>query len=114
VNVTLNPDFAIAASPTVLTVTSPGQSASTTLTVAGSNGFSAATTFACAGLPTKSACVFTPASVTGSGTAMLTVTTTAASLVSLQRNPWNPAGPALRAITVSFALFILAIQLRRR
>ncbi len=116
-NVTPGPDFAISASPSTLTVTSPGQSAMTTLTVAGSNGFSAATTFTCSGLPSKSACVFTPTSVTGSGTAMLTVTTTAASLalpVSLQHDPWNLAGPALRVIIFSFALFIFAMQLRRR
>lgn len=117
VNVTAQSDFAVSASPSTVTVTSPGQSGMTTLTVAGSNGFSAATTFACSGLPSKSACVFTPTSVTGSGTAMLTVTTTAASLalpVSLQHDPWNLAGPALRVIIFSFALFIFAMQLRRR
>jgi Pro-kumamolisin, activation domain/Bacterial Ig-like domain (group 3) len=117
VNVTLQADFAVTASPSTVTVTNPGQSASTTLTVAGSNGFSAATTFSCAGLPAKSACVFTPASVTGSGTAMMTVTTTAASLalpVSLQHNHGNLARPALRAIILSFAVFIFGMQLRRR
>jgi trimeric autotransporter adhesin len=117
VNVTAQPDFAVSATPSTVTVSSPGQSATTTLAVAGSNGFSAATTFSCAGLPAKSACVFMPATVTGSGSTMLTVTTTAASFalpVSPQQNPWNIAGSALRAVTFSMALLILALQLRRR
>ncbi len=117
VNVTLNPDFAVSASPGAITVTSPGLSATSVITLTGSNGFSAATTFACSGLPSKSACVFLPATVTGSGTTMLTVTTTAASFVLPawpQHNPWTIAGSALRAITFSFALLILALQLRRR
>ncbi len=117
VNVTAQPDFAVSASPATVTVSTPGQSGTAMLTVAGSNGFSAATTFACSGLPSKSACVFLPATVTGSGTSMLTVTTTAASLaapVKIQLNPGNLAGPALRAITGSLALFFLAMQVRRR
>ncbi len=118
VNVVPQPDFSVSASPSPVTVTSPGQSASTTLTIAGVNGFGGVTTFSCAGLPAKSACAFLPATVTGSGTTMLTVTTTAASGVAPgdrnSFNDWTAKSGAIRALVFSAALFILAMQIRRR
>jgi len=118
VNVVPQPDFSVSASPSPVTVSSPGQSASTTLTIAGVNGFGGVTTFSCAGLPAKSACVFLPATVTGSGTTMLTVTTTAASGVAPgdrnSFNNWTAKSGAIRALVFSAALFILAMQIRRR
>ena len=118
VNVVPQPDFSVSASPSPVTVSSPGQSASTTLTIAGVNGFGGVTTFSCAGLPAKSACVFLPATVTGSGTTMLTVTTTAASGVAPgdrnSFNDWTAKSGAIRALVFSAALFILAMQIRRR
>ena len=116
VNVGLQPDFAVSASPSAITVTSPGQSAMITLTVTGSNGFSGATTFSCSGLPSESTCV--AGSVTGSGTTTLTVTTTApSSVVPSGRNTFsnrNTMNGAFRALIFSIGLLILAIRFRRR
>ena len=118
VNVVPQPDFSVSASPAPVTVSSPGQSANTTLTIAGVNGFGGVTTFSCAGLPAKSGCAFLPATVTGSGTTMLTVTTTAASVVAPgdrnSFNNWKAKSGAIRALVFSAALFILAMQIRRR
>ncbi len=118
VSVTAQPDFAVSAAPSPITVTSPGLSATTAVTVAGTNGFSGVTTFSCTGLPAKSACAFLPATVTGSGATMLTVTTTAASdVVPGERNTfndWTATSGAIRALIFSAALFILAVQIRRR
>ncbi|MGC1436891.1 MAG: protease pro-enzyme activation domain-containing protein [Terriglobales bacterium] len=65
-------DFKIAANPTTVTVTAPGQSGTTTLTIAPLGGFSQTVTYTCTGLPSEAACTF-PTAATG-GT--LTITTT--------------------------------------
>jgi subtilase family serine protease len=118
VSVTAQPDFTVSAAPSPITVTSPGLSATTAVTVAGTNGFSGVTTFSCAGLPAKSSCAFLPATVTGSGATMLTVTTTAASdVVPGGRNTindWTATSGAIRALIFSAALFILAVRKGRR
>ena len=90
VQVAPGPDFAIAFSPSVLTVASPGSSASTTVMVTGGNGFNTPINFAtatCAGLPSESSCSFNPASVAPGGTATLTVSTTAPSLMAPSNRP---------------------------
>jgi hypothetical protein len=72
-------DFTPSLAPSQLTVSSPGGSATTTLTITGQTGYSGTINFtpaSCTGLPLESACSFTPASITGSGTTQLTVTTT--------------------------------------
>ena len=72
-------DFSIADAPGTAIVTA-GQSASQTVTVQSQNGFSSSVALSCSGLPPKAACMFNPSSVTGgSGTSMLTITTTAPS-----------------------------------
>lgn len=120
INVTLQPDFVVSAAPSPITVSSPGQSASTTITVTGSNGFAGATTFSCTGLPAKSVCVFSPATVTGTGTTMLSVTTTAATSVPLGRNDFNnwrslwTLRNTLTALIFCMALLALGFQARRR
>ncbi|HEX3570004.1 MAG TPA: chitobiase/beta-hexosaminidase C-terminal domain-containing protein [Acidobacteriaceae bacterium] len=70
-------NFTLAASPTSATVSS-GQSASTTISVTPQYGFNSAITFVCSGLPTGAACLFSPATLTASGSAassVLTITT---------------------------------------
>jgi subtilase family serine protease len=64
-------DFKIAANPTTVTVTAPGQSGTTTLTITPLGGFSQTVTYTCTGLPSEAACTF-PTAATG-GT--LTITT---------------------------------------
>jgi hypothetical protein len=117
VNVTLQPDFTVSASPSPISVTSPGQSAMTTVTVAGSNGFSGVTSFACSGLPSESACVFSMPTVSGSGTTILTVTTTAPSSVVPSGDDfksWRTTGNSLRVVIFCVGLLLLSVQLRRR
>jgi hypothetical protein len=118
VNVSTQPDFTITAAPSPISVTNPGQSATTTVTIAGSNGFNAATTFACSGLPAESACVFSMPTVTGSGTTTLTVTTTAPSFVApagrIDFNNRLTTNNFLRAVIFSIGLLALGIQARRR
>ena len=120
INVTLQPDFAVSASPSPISVSSPGQSASTTLTVAGSNGFTGVTSFSCSGLPSESACVFSMPTVTGSGTTMLTVTTTAPSAAvpfgSDDFKNWHMTGNSLRIVIACMGslLLLFGVRVRRR
>jgi hypothetical protein len=121
--VTPGPDFGIAIAPSTLTVNSPGGSATTTLTITGSNGYNGVINFSgascSAGLPFESSCSFSPATVTGSGTTVLTVSTTApSSLVPLSRHidfgGWRTAAGAIRVLLVFAAFIALAMQARRR
>jgi Pro-kumamolisin, activation domain/Bacterial Ig-like domain (group 3) len=120
--VTAGPDFNITFAPASVNISSPGASASTTVTVTGSNGYSGTINFSSAscssGLPQESSCSFSPATVTGSGTTMLTVTTTAPSaLVPLSRpidfGGWRTTTGAIRVMLLCAALLALAIQARR-
>jgi subtilase family serine protease len=104
------PTLAVAASPTTVTVTSPGQSGTTTLTFIGSNGFAGTvSTLACSGLPTGATCAFAQngsavtslnfSSTTTTANVTLTVATTAASAAPGTRlfGPvrWLPSGAIL-------------------
>jgi hypothetical protein len=120
--VTAAPDFNITFAPAAVNVSSPGASATTAVTVAGSNGYNGAINFSsasCAGLPSESSCSFSPATVTGSGSTMLTVTTTApSSLVPLSRHidfgGWRTTAGAIRILLLCAALLALVIHGRRR
>ena len=57
-------DFQIAANPTTVTVTSPGQSGTTTLTITPLGGFNQTLSYSCTGLPSEATCTFTSASAT--------------------------------------------------
>jgi subtilase family serine protease len=57
-------DFQIAANPTTVTVTSPGQSGTTTLTITPLGGFNQTLSYSCSGLPSEATCTFTSASAT--------------------------------------------------
>lgn len=72
--------FIFSPSSSTVTVASPGGSATDALTITGGTGYSGKVTFSsssCAGLPAHSSCSFSPASVTGSGSTTLTISTTA-------------------------------------
>ena len=120
--VTPGPDFKISFAPATVNVSSPGASATTVLTVTGSNGYNGVISFSsasCSGLPSESSCSFSPASVTGSGTTTLTVSTTArSSLVPLSRRidfgAWRTPAGTIRLLILAVALCALAIQARRR
>jgi hypothetical protein len=67
-------DFALSATPSSQSVM-PGGSTSYTATVAGGAGFSGTVAFAVTGLPSGASASFAPATVTGSGSTTLSVTT---------------------------------------
>lgn len=87
--------FSIAASPTTVNVSSPGQSGTTTLTFAAQNGFTGSTTLSsamCTNLPPQSTCSFSPATVnftpsTTNVPVTLTITTTGSSSRSAAAKP---------------------------
>jgi uncharacterized membrane protein len=68
------PDFSLSASPASQTVTQ-GSGTSYTATVTPSGGFTGTVTFSASGLPTGAAATFNPASVAGSGSSTMSVTT---------------------------------------
>ncbi len=67
-------DFTLAASPSSQTVTA-GNSTNYTVTVTPSNGFTGTVTPSVSGLPAGATASFNPASISGSGTTTLTITT---------------------------------------
>lgn len=73
--VVTQPDFSISAAPATQTVTS-GQSASYTVTIGAVNGYSGTVSFNVAGLPAGASFLFSPNTVTGSGSSNLTIATT--------------------------------------
>ena len=89
VNITVAPDFSLAFTGTtgnVMTISAPGASGTLTLAVSGQN-YTGTVNFsrtACKGLPLGASCSFNPPTVTGTGSATLTVMTVA-SHVALRR-----------------------------
>ena len=69
------PDFSISASPASQTVTA-GSNTTYTATIGALNGFGGTVSLTVSGLPTGATASYNPASVTGSGSSTLTVTTT--------------------------------------
>jgi hypothetical protein len=96
-------DFTLAPGTPTVTV-SPGASATETLNVTYQGGLAATTTFTCSGLPSEAAC--TPLSVTGTGPATLTITTTGSTTARLH---WLTGGGAAFA-----CLLLFGYPLRRR
>ena len=68
-------DFTIIASPTLQTV-APGGQVSYGVTVSNAGGFTGTVNFGVSGLPSGASAVFSPTSITASGTSSLTITTT--------------------------------------
>jgi subtilase family serine protease len=82
VSVNQKNDFSISAgtNPSI-NITSPENGGTLTLTITALDGYTGTINFtssSCSGLPADASCSFSPASVTGSGTTVLTVSTTAA------------------------------------
>jgi hypothetical protein len=72
-----NPTFAISAAPSSQSVVQ-GSGTTYTATITGSNGFSDPVSLSAGGFPSGAGATFSPASVTGSGTSTMSVTTSAA------------------------------------
>jgi len=118
------PDFSISFTPAspptpVLTVSSPGGTATVTINVTGANGYTGTvnlTAAACSGLPSESSCSFDAASITGDGSATLKVTTTAASMLLPSNRPasWTTGARAIQLCAMCLGVLLLGYQARRR
>jgi len=111
--VNVEADFAFAADAPSITIASPGGSGTVTLTVTGQPGYAGTINFpakSCSGLPRESTCSFSPASVTGSGSTTLTISTKAAHSARLEDPVWW-----FTSFGASFAgIFMLGDASRRR
>jgi subtilase family serine protease len=122
VNVGGAPGFNIALSPLPINISAPGASGQATLTVTAVNGFNGTISLSasvCSGLPSESSCNFSLPSITGSGSATLTIATMAPSLVAPTRGPngydqWGPFGKIVVACFLCVAILLLRLQPRRR
>lgn len=106
-------DFALYANPNSVTVTAGG-SAITNVTILGQSSYAGTVTFSpssCSGLPAKSSCAFSAASITGPGSTTLTITTTAPQFGMLHTQPglwWTASGGVFAAVV------LFGVPLRRR
>jgi hypothetical protein len=110
ITVNVQADFTFAAGGPSITIPSPGGSGNLALTVAGQTGYNSTINFAptsCSGLPFGASCGFSPASLTGSGSTTVTVSTTAPRFAGLQRFGWTGFGFAFAGV------FLLGIPSRR-
>jgi hypothetical protein len=109
-------DFTPTLSAPSLTIASPGASGQLTLTIAGQSAYSGTVNFtptSCSGLPTGATCSFSPASVTGSGTTTVTVSTKAATAerrAGLTGFGWSMGGLG----TMAFGFVLIGGEKRRR
>jgi len=106
--ITFEPDYSLAASSNSITIASPGGTGTTTLTISPVDGFNSAVSFSCSGLPAMSSCQFSPTPVTGSGTTVLTVTTTAATALLIPS--YAPGGRYRRLLRGTELLGIMLLM----
>jgi hypothetical protein len=109
-------DFSMTESATLVTLPTQGSSGTLTLTVTAVNGFAGELQFtgsSCSGLPSESSCSFSPASLPGSGTTTLTITSKAPATAMLRhenRGWWGATG----GLTLAGVLLLGAPSSRRR
>jgi len=97
VSVSIDADFGIAPANISVSATQGG-SASNTLTITGQTGYNSTINFSsvsCTGLPLLSSCSFSPVSVTGSGTTIVSVQTKAATSAALLGSPFHSSWRSL-------------------
>jgi Pro-kumamolisin, activation domain/Bacterial Ig-like domain (group 3) len=113
----VRPDFSITATPNSLSATNGQSSGPASIQVAAADGFTGSIAFSCSNLPAGATCVFSPPTVTTSGTTSLTITTTKAESIgsgtlaldrALSREWLKDEGG------VSFALLFLLVVPRKR
>src|SRR6202035_1647711 len=71
----VNPDFQFSATPLSPSTVTVGGTTSSVVSSTAVSGFNGTVTLACSGLPSGAQCSFNPATVEGSGTSLLTVST---------------------------------------
>jgi hypothetical protein len=111
-------DFAFTEATNTVNVPSQGASGTLVLTVTATNGFVGAVQFtgaSCSGLPSESSCGFSPASLAGSGTTTLTITTKAPVAAMLRREIRQTTGrwAATTGLTLA-GLLLLGVPSKRR
>jgi hypothetical protein len=108
----LQPDFTLTTDNNFIGIAAPGQTGEVMATVGGLDGFTGTVTFSCSGLPAESTCNFSPATVKGSGTSIMTVSTTAPKSSGLYRprglQLWASAGVGIAGV------FLLGVPARQR
>jgi hypothetical protein len=113
VQINVQPDFTVSSSSVSMVISNPSGSGTLSLSIAQLDGFSGTVSFGCAGLPSEATCGFSPASVQGSGTTTLTVTTKGPHAVArVEQNdgvPWWSLSS-----TVFAAMFLLGTPSGRR
>jgi len=114
VNIT---DYGVSFSPETLTLTS-GSGGASVATITAYNGFSGQVVLGCTPPPnTLMTCSFSPAVITGSGTSVLSVTTTAATAYGARPAPLGKAATGISLAAVSLGTLLLGLLLpgtRRR
>jgi hypothetical protein len=100
-------------------VSAPGMSGSTSITVAVSSGFKGTIALSCTQLPSEAACQFSPASVTGTGTANQTsvgiqVTTQAPSIALRSRPHPYFLAQWISGAGLMFSMVLMSVPKRRR
>lgn len=110
----LQPDFTLSPpNPSKISITAPGGAGSLSFSVGALDGFTGTVNFTCSGLPAESTCNFSPTTVKGSGTTLLTVTSTPPRSSGLHRARhlqfWASAGSMAIA-----GMFLLGVPAGRR
>ncbi len=104
-------------SPGSIVIPSPGSSGQLMLTITGLTGYTGTVNFtpaSCSGLPSGAACGFSPASVTGTGTTTVTVTTRGPSAAA-QRAGLNGTNWLITSMgTIAFGIVFLGGSMRKR
>jgi hypothetical protein len=110
------PDFSLYITPPVLTVANGQTTSPVMVDIATSSGFTGIVSFSCSGLPQGAACIFSPSTITNTGSTTLTITTTQAqdarTPVVSQLAPRKP-GWLVRAGGIASAFLIVIFVPRR-
>jgi hypothetical protein len=96
-------DFLVAASPAAQTVTA-GSSGSSTAQITAENGFTGVVNLSVTGLPAGATAVFNPASVTGGGTAALTISAATGTAGTYSLNVAGISGTARRIAPLTLTI----------
>ena len=109
-------DYSLTASANSITIASPGGMGSLTLIVTGGDGFTGTVGFSCSGLPSMSSCQFNPGSVSGSGSAVMNILTTAPTALIMPGGPSNAMNRRVAGggMTVAGIFLLSGLFWRRR
>jgi len=101
------PNFSLSANPTAVNITQ-GSTASSSITLTASGGFTGSVSLTASGLPAGVTAVFSPASLTTSGSSTLTFTAAATAVAGTYNITITGTGPADLSRTTTIALTVTA------